>query len=747
MNRSLKLESGARLSAAIVLAAILALAIEVVVFNWQAVETGSLKGAQPVSEETYDSNGYHCIEYIFEDADLKDIELTSDLPDAFDSYSSCSVFVVDEGSSVYSKLGDMWLGADSSYVIHPTGKVKKLLIAAAPVTPKVSLEAGSAATYSIQGGAESISDGDGNAASQAASSPNAESVSADSAGPSSAPLQGASACVGTRVNEDGSVTPLTSLPIGFPSGYSDSDLQKAYFATADNILQPGEFYVDYSAQFNVPIPIDISKKRLILLFAGLLLLYALRPKSGLYRRSYTAKPFLVCLCGICVVCVLAIVATHYGYMNPNEINYRQYIELAKAFANGQLYVGIEPSAALVVMDNPYDTSARAAACVEYLWDYAYFNGHYYVYFGVLPALLYQLPFYLLTGNELPVVVDVVVSSMAFCCGVVFFLKKVCDRWFQGMSQGLFFILLLVLLLGSWAAYACAVPGHYGVPIITGLACLVWGLGFWVGATEGGTIRTGWAVAGSVFVALVIACRPQLLAGGVIGLVLLAGCFKHMDKRSFACKLAIALIPFIVIFALVGWYNAARFGSPFDFGANYNLTTNDMTHRAFSLDRLPFALFSYLAQPPSVVLQYPYLATTDLATDYYGVNIVENMWGGIFALTPVLLVSVLLAAKQFRRRFDRAPFALAVASLAIGFVLVVFDANGAGVLMRYMMDFGFFFAFAAVLCIAQLWMNEGSEALVVSDGGSLRHSAVGMLLIALVVLSYLFQAMWLLVNAE
>ena len=740
----MNLRSAIRLFLAVVLSALVALVIEVVVFNWQSLETVSLLGTQPVSEEAYDSNGYHCIEYTFDDAELNSIELASDLPESFDSYSSCSVFVIDEGSSVYNKLGDMWLGADSSYVIHPTGKVKKLLIAAAPVTPKVSVEAGSAATYSMQGGAEQANaDGDG----IAAQTESVETMTVGTDGPSAAPLRSASSIVGTRVNEGGSVTPLSTLPIGFPAGYSDADLQKANFASLDNILQPGEFYIDYSAQFNVPIPLDISKKRLLLLFAGLLILYAFRPKSGLYRRSYSVRPFLVCLCVVCAACVLSIVVTHYGYMNPDEMNYRQYIELAKAFANGQLFIDAEPSAALLAMDNPYDTNARAAACVEYLWDYAYFNGHYYVYFGVLPALLYQLPFYLLTGNELPVVVDVVVSAVVFCCGAVFLLKKVCDRWFPSMSQGLFSILLLVLLLGSWAAYACAVPGHYGVPIITGLACLVWGLGFWVGATEDGTIHVGWAVAGSVFVALVIACRPQLLAGGIIGLVLLAGCFKRMDKRTFACRLALALIPFIVIFALVGWYNAARFGSPLDFGANYNLTTNDMTHREFSLDRLPFALFAYLVQPPSVVLQYPYLATTDLTTDYYGVNIVESMWGGIFTLTPVLLVSVLLATKQFRRHFPRAPLALAVVSLAVGFVLVVFDANGAGVLMRYMMDFGFFFAFAAVLCIAQLWSSEGSEALVVSENGALRYSAVGMLLVVLVVLSYLFQAMWLLGNAE
>ncbi len=666
MNRYLDIKSAVKVFLVAVLAAVIALAIEVVVFNWQAVETAFLRGVQPVSEEACDSDGYHRIEYTFDDADLNSIKLTSDLPEDLKSYPSCSVFVIDEGSSVYSKLGDMQLGADVSYVIHPTGKVKKLLISTAPATSSTGAEAEDAATYS---------------------------------------------------------------------------------ASPDSVLQPGESYVDYSAQFNVPIPVAIAKQRLLLIFVSLLLLYTIRPKSSLYQRSYSAKPFLACLCLACVACVAVIVATHYAYINPDDVSYRQYIELAKALASGQLFLHAEPSAELMAMDNPYDTNARAAAGVSFLWDHAYFNGHYYVYFGVLPALLYQLPFYLLTGNELPVVVDVIVSAAAFCCGAVFLLKKVCDRWFPNTSQGFFLILLLVLLLGSWAAYACAVPGHYGVPIITGLACLVWGLAFWVGATEGNTIRVGWAVAGSVFVALVIACRPQLLAGGVLGLVLLAGCFKHMEKRVFVRRLALALIPFVVVFALVGWYNAARFGSPLDFGANYNLTTNDMTHREFSLDILPYALFTYLIQPPSMVLQYPYLMTTDPTVDYYGVNIVEIMWGGIFALTPVLLVSVLLLAKRFRKRFARTPLALAVASIAVGFVLVVFDANGAGVLMRYVMDFGFFFAFAAVLCIAQLWRAKDSETLVVNEGGAARYCSVGLLLVTFVVISCLLQGMWLLVNAE
>ena len=95
-------------------------------------------------------------------------------------------------------------------------------------------------------------------------------------------------------------------------------------------------------------------------------------------------------------------------MNTFEVggdNAQQYAMLAQAMAKGQLYLEEEPPQWLKDMDDPYDKGARDEAQKEtgepYLFDVAYHDGHYYVYFGVVPVLLFYLPFYLLTGRQFP----------------------------------------------------------------------------------------------------------------------------------------------------------------------------------------------------------------------------------------------------------------------------------------------------------------------------------------------------------
>ena len=738
----------------VVVSVILALLVEIIVFNWSSIESLAFQEVAPSEFREYDSNGYHCIEYSFNDESIEDVELSSDLPDDFDGYSYCSVYVIDEGSSVYYKLADFPLGSDAVYRLHPTGKVKRMLVTACPATPKTAIEAGTSEAYSRAKSASVLQTNgvDSNSRLDEADQSDVDIASKKAQAKDeldNAALDKDASIAGVQICDDGKVKTLESLPVGVPSDFKEQVASgKSLCSTAgDNILEPGEFYVNYSSSFNVAIPLDISKKRLFLLVFIALLAFALRPGSGLYKRSYKSRAFILCVACLASFIAVLVVVTHVGHMETSAMNQRQYIELAKALAHGQLYVDAQPSASLMGMDNPYDTNARFENSVEYLWDYAYFNGHYYVYFGILPVLIYQLPFYLLTGGEFPVAISVAISSVAMCIGVVFLLRNICQRWFGEMTQAMFLILLLVLLCGSWAVYACAVPGHYVLPIVTGLACLVWGLAFWIDSTRGGNINIPKAVAGSLFVALTLACRPQLMAGGLLGIVLLAYCFKKMTKKRFLESALIAIVPFVVVFVLVGMYNAARFGSPFDFGANYNLTTNDMTHRTFSIDRLPLALFAYLFQTPSMIFTYPYLVGTSLASDYYGLTISETMWGGLFCLSPVLLCSCLLMVKRFRERMTSMAFALSLCSLVVGLILVVFDANGAGILMRYFMDFGFFFSLSAVFCIGQIWRVEGQgEALAVIENGKMRFRVSGLLLILLVAITFFLQGVWLFNNA-
>ena len=139
--------------------------------------------------------------------------------------------------------------------------------------------------------------------------------------------------------------------------------------------------------------------------------------------------------------------------------------------------------------------------------------------------------------------------------------------------------------------------------------------------------------------------------------------------------------------------------------------------------------------------------TSLASDYYGLTISETMWGGLLCLSPVLLCSCLLVIKRFRERMTPMALSLSLCSLLVGFVLVVFDANGAGILMRYFMDFGFFFSLAAVFCIGQIWRVEGEgEALAVMEDGKMRFRVSGLLLVFLVFITFILQGMWLFNNA-
>lgn len=515
---------------------------------------------------------------------------------------------------------------------------------------------------------------------------------------------------------------------------------------------------------NAHHPFDFNVTRYLIALGILALVCVFRPKSSIYRCFIVEQPrrSKAIIIGTVVIEVylmatflffgsnLVGVATQsYNFgawdgtsiVNTFEVggdNAQQYAELAKAMAKGQLYLDEEPPQWLQDMDDPYDKGARDEAQKvtgePYLFDVAYHDGHYYVYFGVVPVLLFYLPFYLLTGANFPTAIGVLIACIAFVLGCSALLDRFARYHFKRVSLGLYLLLQIPLVFCCGVLYLLKFPTFYSLPIMLGLAFSVWGLYFWMrGRASGSPCK--WYLAGSLCMALVAGCRPQLLALSLLAFPLFWRLFitkRHLltprGAREFACLVA----PYLVVAAGLMWYNYARFGSPTNFGANYNLTVNDMTKRGFSFGRLAPAFFTYFLQPPSITGVFPFIQAAPFETTYMGQTIKEVTFGGILACLPILWIlpfSKRILKMRIAQRSTRTIAGVIIVLISAGVLVALLDAQMAGILQRYYADFSFMFLAAAVLLA--FIVNENL------DQGSTKRNVLMKVLIALVSISLVY----------
>lgn len=465
------------------------------------------------------------------------------------------------------------------------------------------------------------------------------------------------------------------------------------------------FYLD-NIQMNVHRPFDISVKRIVILFVVFMALYMMRPGSAIYTVSYHPNHFaqkvaLIVLASLELLGIFKIATYNDNYINPPWTHHYQYAMLAEAITEGHFYLDETPDEALQSMNNPYDRYLREYENIDYLWDVAYHDGHYYVYFGIVPVLIFYLPYYVLTGNYFPTWWGIIITITAIVIGLMFLLNALIRKYFHHISLGLY-ILMDLFLLGGCGIFVIATNAtFYQLPIAMGVAFTIWGLYLWI-SSEGKHIAQ--LIGGSLCMALVAGCRPQLLLGSFLALPLFLPDwilkFKQKDYKYVLSKLICALIPFIVVAAFLMYYNAARFGSPFDFGANYNLTTNDMTHRGFHLDRLWLGAYMYLFQPPCFSTAFPFIRYVPSNIHYQGTTILEHMYGGILWLNP-LMFSMFLSIKKRQQLKGNQSYLFVWICIISGLIIAAADTQMAGILFRYLCDFGIFFSIATVLILLNM----------------------------------------------
>lgn len=518
---------------------------------------------------------------------------------------------------------------------------------------------------------------------------------------------------------------------------------------------------------NAHHPFDFNSGRFVLVVGMLGLAFAFRPRSAIYRIGIVDEPrkskAIIITAVVIEVCLMSSflflgsnlvgVATKdynsgswdgVSFANTFEVggdNAQQYAELAKAMAQGKLYLEEDPPQWLQAMSDPYDKGARDEAQKEtgeeYLFDVAYHEGHYFVYFGVVPVLLFYLPFFLLTGASFPTALGVLLAVVGFVLGCSALLDRFARYHFKHVSLGLYLLLQIPLVLCCGVLYLLKFPTFYSLPIALGLAFSVWGLYFWMRGRAADRPEK-WYLAGSLCMALVVGCRPQLLVLSLLAFPLFwrpyitkRRLFTPRGAREFACL----MFPYIIVAAGLMWYNKARFGSLMDFGANYNLTVNDMTKRGWNIGRLAPALFAYFLQPPSATGVFPYLQAAPFDTTYMGQTIREATFGGVLACLPVLWIlpfAKRVLQVRFAQRSTRTIAGVIIVLLLGGVIVAVADAEMAGILQRYFADFSFMFLSAVVLLA--FVVNENLKP------GSTTQNLLMRVLLVLVALSVLYSVL-------
>jgi len=355
--------------------------------------------------------------------------------------------------------------------------------------------------------------------------------------------------------------------------------------------------------------------------------------GGTFRRVQSG--ILVATCAL-VIGVYAYTAYPSFLMSPSLNPADAYYNLlVEGFRAGQLGLKKEVPPGLARLANPYDPSAHAPYGVL---DLSYYQGRFYLYFGVTPVLLLFWPYVALTGHYLPqkdaAVIFCVIGFLA-SAGLLWALWR---RYFAEVSVGVVAAGTLALGLATFAPFLLARCDVHEVSISCGYAMTMLALAAVWKALHATGRRGWWLAAASLSYGLAVGARPPLLLGAVILSVPVVQAWR--ERRKIWVPLMAAIGPITLIGLGLMLYNALRFDNPFEFGWHYQLSGGRQdTVRPFGLHYLWFNFRVLFLEPARWKSRFPFVGDIRMPPYPAGYGGAEHPFG---VLTNVPLVWLALA---------------------------------------------------------------------------------------------------------
>ncbi len=292
---------------------------------------------------------------------------------------------------------------------------------------------------------------------------------------------------------------------------------------------------------------------------------------------------------------------------PADIYIRQF----DAWQKGMIELDLPVDERLAALENPYDPAARKQSGAAYSWDYAFFDGKYYSYFGIAPIIMLYAPMHALTGNLPNIPLACLILAIAAVIMTALAYREVVLRFIKKPNLWLFLIGLAGVVCASGVYLGVLCSDMYYVAV---LSAQVFSMAFVFLAVRAMREDKLWArmillVLAALALTLTVWSRPTVaLMCVAIFPLFIEFIFKIRKDTLKDGLLTVAsfALPLIAGAIAVMWYNNARFGSPLDFGANYQLTVSDVSLNTIDFKYLFSSFFSYFLCPMWQSEVFPYI---------------------------------------------------------------------------------------------------------------------------------------------
>lgn len=382
-----------------------------------------------------------------------------------------------------------------------------------------------------------------------------------------------------------------------------------------------------------------------------------------------------------------------------------YDLLARAFISGHLQLPIQPRPELLSLANPWDAGANEPYRVL---DLALYHRHYYLYQGAAPALLFFVPWRLLTGHDLPESFAVFLMCLAGYVVTCELLMVVLETVPERVPIWMFTLFLLTLGLGQSVPYLLQRAMFYEIALTSGFLFVSCAFFCLFQSLTNMRRRLTWLVLCGICFGFAAGCRPQLVLAMLPALaIILWSREKPLGLSAMLDRRIVALIaPAAICGVCIAAYNYARFGNPLEFGLHYLMANPAYQNIRPELSNILPGLYYFLFCSPNLEPVFPFLRIAlKLPFESLGYHLPARYFNegtsGIVVLCPLVLFAA--AAPVLIRKTSRHAASVIAWSLAVGSLLcLLFVASLGLVSQRYEIDFQPYLLLAACICAALLF---------------------------------------------